>query len=213
MKLQATILDIEPSIQAVIRFKAVQLVRSGYGYSPDDRDDLQQDLWLDAFVRSRKFDPTRASRRTFVNRIVANRAATLIEARTAGCRDYRACTRSLDEPAGQDGTTLFGDSLCTDDYESRMGRNPISSVHHSELRADVERVIALLPQHLADVARLLMSKTVVQAARQLKVSRSGLYRRLAEIREVFAAAGLDSYLRSSNRCASVGGKKRLSWVN
>jgi RNA polymerase sigma-70 factor (ECF subfamily) len=197
MKLQAIILDIEPSIQAVIRFKAAQLVRSGYGYSPDDRDDLQQDLWLDAFVRSRKYDPTRSSRGTFVNRLVSNHAATLLEARTAGCRDYRACTRSLDEPVGQDGVAAFGQTLSTDEYESRIGHASMSSVQHSEMRADVESVIASLSPDLASVAELLMSMGVVDVARRLKVSRATVYRRISHIREVFEAAGFRSaYSRS-----------------
>jgi AcrR family transcriptional regulator len=70
----------------------------------------------------------------------------------------------------------------------------MSSVQHSEMRADVERVIASLSPDLASVAELLMSMGVVEVARRLKVSRATVYRRIGHIREVFHAAGLEGYL-------------------
>ena len=194
MECQATVFDIEPSVRALIRVKAAQLLRAGYDYRPDERDDLQQDLWLDAYVRSRKFDKARSGRHTFLSRVVNNRVANLIAERRAGCRDYRACMRSLDEPDGQDGLGRFGETLSADEYESRMGRRSMPWVQRAELRADVQRVIALLPPDLAVVAGLLMSVGAVEVARRLNLSRATVYRRIGGIREVFHAAGLEGYL-------------------
>src|ERR1017187_4861087 len=200
MECQATVFDIEPSVRALIRVKAAQLLRAGYDYRPDERDDLQQDLWLDAYVRSRKFDKARSGRHTFLSRVVNNRVANLIAERRAGCRDYRACVRSLDEPDGQDGLRRFGETLSADEYESRMGRRSMPWVQHAELRADVARVIALLPPDLAAVASLLMSVGVVEVSRRLNLPRVTVYRRIVRIREVFLAAGLHGYLP---RCSSL----------
>jgi hypothetical protein len=63
-------------------------------------------------------------------------------------------------------------------------------VQHAELRADVARVIALLPPDLAAVASLLMSVGVVEVSRRLNLPRVTVYRRIVRIREVFLAAGL-----------------------
>ena len=194
MECQATVFDIEPSVRALIRVKAAQLLRAGYDYRPDERDDLQQDLWLDAYVRSRKFDKARSGRHTFLSRVVNNRVANLIAERRAGCRDYRACVRSLDEPDGQDGLRRFGETLSADEYESRLGLRSMPWVRQLELRADVERAIALLPPDLAVVAGLLMSVGAVEVARRLNLSRATVYRRIGGIREVFHAAGLEGYL-------------------
>jgi RNA polymerase sigma-70 factor, ECF subfamily len=190
MECQATIVEAEPSALAVIRVKAAQMVRAGYGYGPDDRDDLQQDLWLDAFVRSRKFDKTRSGRRTFLYRVVNNRAATLMKARTAGCRDYRLCQRSVDEPVVPGGLEPLANSVSADEYEARMCRRSLPRREHWELRTDIEKVIASLPADLASIVNQLGAGSVVEAARRLGLSRSTMYRRIAEIRNVFISAGL-----------------------
>jgi RNA polymerase sigma factor (sigma-70 family) len=185
---------VDPGVWRTICSKARGLVGS-YGFTSADQDDLQQEAALDLHLRLRNYDPARSGRRTFVQRVVTNRFANLIAERRAGCRDYRACLRSLDEPDRQDGVRCFGETLSEDEYESRMGWRSMPWVQHAELRADVGRVIALLPPDLADVAGLLMSMSAVEAARRLNLSRATAYRRIGRIREIFAAAGLDGYLQ------------------
>lgn len=194
---------LDPGVWKTIRLKAIQLVGS-HGFTAADCDDLQQEAALDLHQRLRNYDPARSGRRTFVQRVVSNRFANLIAERRAGCRDYRACLRSLDEPVRQDGLKRFGETLSEDENESRMGRRSMPWVQHAELRADVERVIALLPPDLAAVAGLLMSVGVVEAAQQLNLPRATVYRRMGRIRTVFESTGLHLYFRPAT--ASVGPK-------
>ena len=189
----AELIWLDPGVWRTICSKARGLVGS-YGFTSADCDDLQQEAALDLHLRRRFYDPARSGRRTFVQRVVSNRFANLIAERKAGCRDYRACLRSLDEPDGQDELRRFGETLSADEYESQMGRRSMPWVQRAELRADVQRVIALLPPDLAAVAGLLMSVGAVEVARRLNLSRATVYRRIGGIREVFHAAGLEGYL-------------------
>jgi RNA polymerase sigma-70 factor (ECF subfamily) len=187
---------IDPTVMKLVRTKAAGLAGT-YGFSASDRDDLRQELLLDCLVRLRKFDPAKSSRRTFVHRVIRHRVATLLDGQRAPCRDYRMCRDSLDAPvqlAACESIPL-GETVSTDDYEARIGRNVLSSREPMELRIDIDRGISLLPPELAAVADLLKSVSAVEAGRRLGLSRATVYRRIFDIRGVFAAAGLDDYLR------------------
>ena len=70
----------DPYVVNLIRSKARQLI-GRYGFTQSDYEDIEQDLWADLYHRASDYDPSLASPRTFVNRI--------IEHRTAALRDYR----------------------------------------------------------------------------------------------------------------------------
>ena len=199
-------IGIDASIFSAIRGKAARLI-GACGFSAADRADLQQELVFDCLSRLRKFDPTRSSHRTFLHRVVGHRVATLVDAQRAACRDYRLCRDSLDAPIPVADSDLIalGETVSGDAYEARMGRSARSARERSELRIDVDSVISRLPPELAAVAVLLKSEGVVEVGRRLGISRATTYRRLIRIREVFAAAGLDSYLRQFQpRCSPPG---------
>jgi RNA polymerase sigma factor (sigma-70 family) len=189
-------ISIDPSIFSAIRGKAARLM-GVCGFSTADRADLQQELVFDCFSRLRKFDPTKSSCRTFLHRVVGHRVATLVSAQRAARRDYRLCRDSLDAPTpvtANDSIEL-GETVSGDAYEARMGRSERPSCERSELRIDVDSVISRLPAELAAVAVLLKRESAVEVGRRMGISRATTYRRLAQIREVFTAAGLDGYLR------------------
>jgi RNA polymerase sigma-70 factor (ECF subfamily) len=187
---------LDPGVWKMIRWRSHALV-GAYGFTLADREDIQQELVLEVHRRMSRFDPSRSGRRTFIRRVADNRTANLIAEQQASCRDYRRCRHSLDEPVGQDRFDQLRETMSADEYESRTGRASISWWEHSELRADVEEAISLLPVELAAIATLLKSVGVVDTARQLGVPRATLYRRIAAIRGVFASAGLNRYLSRS----------------
>jgi RNA polymerase sigma-70 factor (ECF subfamily) len=192
--------EIAPSIRCAIRVKAAQLIGI-YGFTAADREDLEQDILYDCLLRLRWFDPTKSSRNTFLRRVVRHRVATLLDSQRAACRDHRLCRDSFDTRAqlavGE--SIPLGEVVSTDDYEARIGGSALSSRERAELRIDVDSVISLLPLDLAAVAVLLRSVSVAEAARRLRLSRATVYRRITDIREIFAEAGLDNYLRYSKK--------------
>jgi RNA polymerase sigma-70 factor (ECF subfamily) len=208
--------SIDPLVLTVVRVEAGRLA-GRYGFSLSDRDDIRQELLLDCFVRLRRFNSAKASRRTFLYRLVRHRVATLLESQSAACRDYRLCGESLNGPARFDinASILLGDTVSTDDYDARLGRNALSSWERAELRIDVAAAIAILPPEMAAIARLLTSIGVVETAHQLGIPRATLYRRIADIRTAFEHTGLGLYVgrSSSIRTASSASAVRVSRGN
>jgi transcriptional regulator of acetoin/glycerol metabolism len=134
--------------------------------------------------------------------VVNNRAATLIEARTAGCRDHRLCQRSLDEPLTQSGYGQLSETIAVDEYDSRMGRRSLSWHEHTDLRVDIQRVIDRLPMELGVIACLLATDSICQVARRLGLSRSTIYRRIEQLRTAFLCVGLDQYIAAGSSRAN-----------
>ena len=193
-------IGIDPSILSAIRGKAAHLI-GACGFSAADRADLQQELVFDCLSRLGKFDPTKSSHRTFLHRVVGHRVATLVDAKMAACRDYRLCRDSIDDPVRlpTDESIPLGETVSADDYEARSGRSALSSCERTVLQIDVARLIAALPAELAAVAVVLKSAGAVEAGRRLGISRATVYRRISQIREVFAAAGLDGLQKGSRK--------------
>jgi RNA polymerase sigma-70 factor, ECF subfamily len=184
---------LTPALMKFVYLKAAALA-GRYGFSRSDRDDIRQDLLLDCIARSPNFDPARSSPVTFFHRVILHGIATLLEAQRAGCRDYRRCRHSLNTPVQfNDESIELGETISVDDYDYRLGRSVLPPLERTELQIDVALSISRLPAELTAVAVLLKTVSVVEAARRLGVSRSTLCRRVASIREIFIAAGLDGY--------------------
>jgi RNA polymerase sigma-70 factor (ECF subfamily) len=205
---------IDNALLNIVRIKAAGLTGT-YGFSPSDRDDIRQELLLDCVIRFSKFDPGKSSRHSFLHRVVNNRVATLVEGQRAGCRDYRVCRSSLNDQielaAGE--SEELGETVSSDDYESRIGRSTLSARERAELQIDVDSVISLLPLDLAAVAVLLRSVSIAEAARRLRLSRATVYRRITDIREIFAEAGLDNYLRNSRKSRPCVSPSNSRWLD
>ena len=107
--------QIDPDILQLTRIKSRRLA-GRYGFARHDVEDIQQELLLDYLQRSSSFDAHRCTRRTFALLVINNRIATLIEAKQAACRDYRACRISLDQPRDHLGRkqSEVGDALAGD---------------------------------------------------------------------------------------------------
>jgi RNA polymerase sigma-70 factor, ECF subfamily len=194
MSTRAQPIDIDPGTQAMIYAKAFDL-RGRYGFTANDSEDIEQELLLGCFRKLPRWDASRSCRRTFLRRVVNNRIATLVEEQMAGCRDYRVCGISLNDPVefATGESVELGEAVSADDHEARTGRSALSSCERVELRIDIASVISRMPPQLATLASLLKAVSVVEAGRRLRLSRSTVYRRVAEIREAFERAGLRRY--------------------
>jgi len=192
---------IDSTVVRIACTHAARLV-GRFGFTGADRDDIQQEILLDYFIRVRRYNLAKSGRRTFLHRVVRNRIATLCEFQSAGCRDYRLCSDSLDAPSGD--SIPLEDTVSADAYQDRVGRCATPSWDREELRIDVDRVLATLPSELAAIANMLRSEGVVETAYQLGMPRATLYRRIAEIRIAFRSAELNLYL---NLCGATLAKR------
>ena len=179
-----------------IRLRAGQLI-GRYGFSPDDREDLEHDLALDLLQRLSRFDPSRASLNTFVSRVVDHAVATIVERQTAAGRDARLTTLFSDcVMYGERGKPAsFEDGITTTDYLRMTGRVDSESPRNVSLRAALERASESLSTPLQGLVHLLAEGfSISEISRRAGIPRSTVYDRVREIRAHFDRIGLRIYL-------------------
>lgn len=179
----------------LIRIKAYELA-GRYGFSRSDREDIEQELALVVARRLKHFDPTKASRETFINRIVMHHVATMVRQQRAGKRDYRQCRQSLNDwVKTQDEKWMErGETYDQDDYFLRMGIRARSGEELQDMAIDVRRAVEELEPRLQELCSHLQRSTVTEVARRMRLPRWRLYEMMGEIREVFRRRGLRDYL-------------------
>jgi RNA polymerase sigma factor (sigma-70 family) len=132
-------------------------------YDYFDRQDLEQDALAAVLAAIDRYDESRGSLRTFIERIVSNGiSSSLRRART-------------------DKRTNAG-------YWPFVESPPLSVT--VELRLDLDRVLSILGRRERKVARLLEGYRPAEIARVLDISRAAVYRSIDRIRASFAEAGL-----------------------
>ena len=183
----------------LIKHRARQLVGRA-GYTEDDRPDIEGDLTLDLLRRLPKFDPSRASFHTFVDRVVEHGVARLIERRKAPMRDYRREVASLNDRIEDDEGERIerGDLVDQDTYLESMGQPAMPLADHVALRVDLDRVLATLPPELRDLwERRAEGQSITDISRETGIPRGTLYERMKELRKLVEDAGLRDYLEPS----------------
>lgn len=186
---------VEEYAATVVRLTAHALVRRG-GLPEQDREDVEQELMLDLLRRLPRFDPERATYRTFVARVVAHGAARLLAARRSENSNGRRAALSLhDEVPDGDGETVERWETLDEETGRRRagGRADAESVR--DLRLDVAEVLAALPPEMRELCEELLHDSVRKVARSTGTSHSTLLRRMRPIRARFEAAGLDDGAR------------------
>lgn len=182
MDYQNSYLELGEYANNLIRTKARQLVgKAGFTFS--DCQDIEQELALDLIQRLDHYDATRAKRTTFMARIVDHRVATLIQERTAACRDWRKCRESLDEP------TILDDA----EGISRVHFIPDPNAKSAAALAfelDLQAALEQLPPDLRELWDLLIDSNIHRVSKQTGVPRSTLYARLKRLHDALRAAGL-----------------------
>ena len=186
---------IEPYAVRLIRYKARRLIGQA-GFTPSDREDLEQEMVLDLLRRLPKYNPERAKLNTFIARVVEHRIASLIEAQKAGIRDYRRWACSLNERfEDDDGRSVERvDTIDQEDYLLRTGAQSRPTEELSSLAIDVATVIDALPPELRELCRRLKAETVSEISRDTGVPRGTIYESIKKLREIFEDAGLRDYL-------------------
>jgi len=129
-----------------------------------DREDFEQEGLTACWRALPQFDPTRASLRTFIERVVASRIATLV----------RTARRS---PAHVP-------------LDAAGSRSVDSAADDHEFHADVDRLSAAFGCHDRRLILLLLEHSPAEASRLLGISRSTVHDRIIRLRRRFVAAGL-----------------------
>lgn len=161
--LEVTFPQAYPLARRAAQVRAAAAVLSG-AVLIADREDIEQEALAACWRALPKFDPNRASLRTFVEHVVAAHLASLGRARR--CRPR---LQPLDD-----------------------NQHPVASAwaREIELRSDVQRVLDALPDTDRQLAMALIEHTPTEASRLIGVARSTVYERIRHIRVAFVDAGL-----------------------
>lgn len=130
------------------------------GFEPQD---MEQEILVGLYRALGQFDPHRAALRTFVDRVIASKAISFIRRAALEMRCRKA------EFQIPDGTYTI----------------------NINLSITIQRAVAQLPPFDGRIARLLLDDyRPTEIARELKVSRSAVYRGMNRIRDVLRQHGL-----------------------
>jgi len=187
--------DLDRYTSDLIRIKARRLI-GNYGFTRDDLEDVVQDITLDVLERLPKYDASRASLRTFIDRITTHKIANIIRDRRRLKRDYSCIAWSLDEEVRTDDghAARRGDGISQDDCEREMGTASRPAIERIDLCMDIARVFNGLPPNLQLIAVLLMETSKSETAEVLGVPRGTFYgRELTQLRAMFKDKGLEKY--------------------
>ncbi len=160
--LEATFEQAYPIAARVARVRATAAVVSG-AIPVADREDFEQEGLAACWRALPHYDPARASLRTFVERVIASRIASLV--RTARRAPARVALNAA-------------------------GPHPAASgMSAQELYADVERISSALERHDRQLILLLLEYSPAEAGRMLGLPRSTVHDRIIRLRRTLAAAG------------------------
>ena len=177
----------------LIRCKACQLVGKA-GLTARDVDDLIQELTAELLECLPKFDPQRASLKTYVSCVVGRKAYRIIRGRTAEMRDPRRESCSLNQVNAGVAPEAGVHGVTQEEHDRRTGRCNRSAKEQAQLALDVESVLAKLPERLRRLCEALKTSSITEAAQRLGIPRSTVYGHIREVREVFDRADLREYL-------------------
>ena len=178
----------------LVRSRARRLARQA-GLKTEDRQDIEQELWVDLLVRWHRFDAARAGGRTFATRVVEHRAATLFRRSRTVAESTQRKRRSLhDTVQDGDGRPVPIAQVLDDRAQAaRTGSHSLAADHQVDLATDVAGVLADLPEELRDLCERLKESSIARIAKDMGIARTSLYRRIEKIREHFVSTGLHEY--------------------
>jgi len=160
-----------------IEFRARQLAQQYKGCG--DWEDLRQDMVVELLEAAPRFDPEKASRETFIARVLDRFEIDLYRQHA---RDQEVQCVSLDDP-----------SIQRDFLEDCSSVMEPSGQEQTDRISDIESVIADLPSELAEACSFLKHYSFSETARRLDIGRGTLYRRVEAIQRHFARAGYDDF--------------------
>jgi RNA polymerase sigma-70 factor (ECF subfamily) len=150
-----------PFAMRAVQVRATAAVATGR-VTAADREDLEQEALLGLWMALRHYDASRASLRTFLERVADKRFASLLRRRRSAVLIER----------------LDGHRFATAD-----------GIPAVQFQVDFERVLAPLGDPDRALALLLIDHGPTEISRMLGVARSTVYARIARLRRAFLKAG------------------------
>jgi RNA polymerase sigma-70 factor (ECF subfamily) len=157
----------------------LRVMSTWWDLSEQEKQDYRHDMVVQLLKAMRRFDPARAKRETFINRVLDRYVKYIVRTRSA--KQERPCETPI-----QFDDIAPGFEPVVNDPPGGHGNEQ----SHRELRLDLEAAIARMPGRLQRVCELLKVYTPVEAAAQLGMIRQSFYPIMREIRRKLSLAGI-----------------------
>lgn len=157
----------------------VQKMARRFKLPQDQQEDLRQDMAVELLTAFQRFNPDKASRKTFVNRVLDKFVKYTM--RNRSIRRRRACDSPIHFDDIFPGFEPVSNDAATGVVDEQVRR---------ELRIDMDAAIARMPKRLRRVCSLLKEFDATEVAEQLGIRRQSVYRIMDEIREYLNRAGV-----------------------
>ena len=174
--------ELDPYLKRSVAIKAQQLV-GHYGITPDEVEDIAQDLIVAILPRLRHFNPARAQWTTFVTRLVERQVANYLEWRQTARRStlkIEGYGPHWSDECGALGMTGLQGAGHWQDAEEHL----LSEITMQPLLA------ALPPVYRRVCEGLLAGNSLAGIAKELGIPRTSLYPMLHRLRTYFLSHGL-----------------------
>jgi len=156
------------------------------GLNRSDREDLEQDLVVELLAWLPKYDPSKASRETFIATVLDSKISNILRHRRA---DMRYCGReefslneTIDDGDGRD--VARAETLSTESAQRYESPDDVLA------RIDMEEAVSKLPAGLRALYDQLQQLPLSEAAQRLGIPLSTAWSQLLKLRAALRAAGV-----------------------
>lgn len=175
--------------------KAARQFAGRCGFLPQDREEIEQRLYLKLAGRLHAADPDAPQWKALVAITVRRHLASLLRDLRAQKRDPRRGGSLHVHIGTPDGPVELADLVGEHDLPSRRGRAERSDQELAELRLDLVACLDdVADERQRDFYERLKHDSISQVARDLDIPRTTLHAWVAKLRARFAARGLQDYL-------------------
>ena len=186
---------LESKLIKMVKHKARKAVGNA-GIREHDIPDIEQDLMLTLLKGLKRYDSAKSKRTTYASVLLNTRMNWIYRFRLSRSR-RASCNWSSLNLQVKIGESEFNELIDLVNNDGLLEEESLASFglwEDENLRIDIEPVIKQMPVKLQKICECLKIKNVTETARELKLSRTTIYRKLQEIRHLFIRHGLEAYL-------------------
>jgi len=185
---------IDRFTRGIVRRKVRQLFGRA-GFTAQDREDLEQELYTRVLQSLPLFNPDQAHRNKFITTVVERYVRNILRNARAEKRDYtRIGSLNVIVEIPDEGPAELAETIDHRELDARLGRHRRTEEELAELAIDLADVIATLPQSWQTLLELRKTQTMQEIADEMGVPRTTLNGWMRRIRQRCEDAGMADYL-------------------
>lgn len=185
MKLPNPEVNYENYARALVRSRVSKLTGQLH-IQRCDLEDLEQEVLAFLYQRLPQFDSDRGSIEAFTNQVVTSKIRNIISHHVTKTQDFTITEYSLDETVQISENVFAARYELVDAQLAVQSREFIECYTHDQLdlKADIDRIIDLLPTGYSELCDALKTSNITDAAREMGISRREAARRVRTIRSI-----------------------------